>query len=704
MSFRLKIFLSLIFVSLTILGVNFRGLEKGLSKQMGDTVRSDLKLSSTVFKNSFQYKKDSLTKSLRLLVGDFAFKQAVHKNDEATLKSVLKNHLNRISGDVLIYFDMKGKMKGYSGKAKIISTLDKNYLKQVKKNGEIFFLNNFFDELYLVYLVPLKAPITMGYVALAEAIDQELLMELKSIHNLDSMIISPVGGKLKTVATTLLELKNKSFTYEDFEKVKKSGRLFLKGQSQTFIALSSKILQQDIGDFYFLSLKDIHQITKPFDNLKKIMFSLILVGVILSFVISFFFGNGLSSRIIKISNFVEKVGERKFEKKFKVGGNDEIEKLGAKVFKMAEDIENYIVEQEKSITIINDQKKKLAKANDILEEKALRDKVLVAIARKAAFSGDMRDFINYAISTLLNVFKFERAFIFSTVNHESFEVLSDYQYISANSEVKDTNSYGLYLSHKSILPAFKALQEKSPIVVNLNQHLEAFKDNEELKRLKDGTIVIFPLIASDKDLGVLGFVSKLDVEFWKSSSIINYVEAITSQIAMGMDNLLLYADSVTDKLTALYNRNFFEKKVSEEIKRVSRSDQPLSLVIIDIDYFKKFNDTYGHDVGDFVLVSLARELKRLVRDTDFPIRLGGEEFVILCPVTDLKGAQIMAEKLRESVAGKEFTNLSNQFRITFSAGVSQYDPEKDHDWEPMLKRADEALYRAKEKGRNRVEI
>jgi len=156
--------------------------------------------------------------------------------------------------------------------------------------------------------------------------------------------------------------------------------------------------------------------------------------------------------------------------------------------------------------------------------------------------------------------------------------------------------------------------------------------------------------------------------------------------------------SITDKLTGLFNRIRLDQKFAEEIRRATRSSQPFSIVLLDIDHFKKINDTHGHQTGDKVLVDIAKVLKNNTRDIDLVGRWGGEEFLIICPQTEDKGGLTLAENLRQLVENNEFPIVQ---KVTASFGVTSYrigDHAND-----MIARADAALYLAKHRGRNRVE-
>jgi len=159
-----------------------------------------------------------------------------------------------------------------------------------------------------------------------------------------------------------------------------------------------------------------------------------------------------------------------------------------------------------------------------------------------------------------------------------------------------------------------------------------------------------------------------------------------------------------DGLTGVYNHRYFQTALDQEINRAIRKETSISILFADIDYFKKFNDTYGHQVGDFVLTEVAATLRNNIRDYDTVARYGGEEFVIILPETGTEEALIVAEKLRAAIEQKVFKDAREQYQVTTSFGQACAKPasEEAFDKNEFINQADQALYEAKEKGRNRV--
>ncbi|MEC9236272.1 MAG: GGDEF domain-containing protein, partial [Pseudomonadota bacterium] len=164
-------------------------------------------------------------------------------------------------------------------------------------------------------------------------------------------------------------------------------------------------------------------------------------------------------------------------------------------------------------------------------------------------------------------------------------------------------------------------------------------------------------------------------------------------------------EAMTDGLTAISNRKAFDEKLKYVRQRSDEEASIFTLMLIDIDHFKNFNDTYGHQVGDQVLKLVAKTLTDGIKGKDFAARYGGEEFAIILPESNAMAGEVVGNALREAVAKKEVINRNSGEklgRITMSVGVAQYSGSESE--EALIERADKALYKAKETGRNRVVV
>jgi diguanylate cyclase (GGDEF)-like protein len=159
-----------------------------------------------------------------------------------------------------------------------------------------------------------------------------------------------------------------------------------------------------------------------------------------------------------------------------------------------------------------------------------------------------------------------------------------------------------------------------------------------------------------------------------------------------------------DSLTGLYNRRALEEKFQGEFERAKRYHHALSVLILDIDNFKVINDTYGHHGGDMALIKISEILRARTRQSDFPSRYGGEEFVLVLPETDQEKALQVATKVHDEIRSCRFGTPDRTFALTASVGVSSTSNKHYSDWREMLDNADQALYLAKNKGKDRVEL
>jgi len=237
-------------------------------------------------------------------------------------------------------------------------------------------------------------------------------------------------------------------------------------------------------------------------------------------------------------------------------------------------------------------------------------------------------------------------------------------------------------------------------ILDLTDASDHLGEPEEFKSL-----LAVPMISRGKVIGVLNAQSKRRGAFLEQDEKIFSILATSAALALENASLHQKTEELTivDELTGIYNYRFFSKKLSEEIKRAERYKQSLSLLMIDIDWFKRYNDTYGHLFGNRILTELAQRIKDSVRDVDVVSRYGGEEFTVILPQTNKKDAQMIGERIRHQVESSDFVDEENVVKVgvTVSLGVATY-PENGTTAEQLVEKVDQALYLAKGKGKNMV--
>ena len=219
-----------------------------------------------------------------------------------------------------------------------------------------------------------------------------------------------------------------------------------------------------------------------------------------------------------------------------------------------------------------------------------------------------------------------------------------------------------------------------------------------------GALKIFPLRAGESTVGTLVCATKRRDGLPDGAQAELGMLALQAAAAVTRTRLYEQAErlATTDGLTGLMNRRSLNAQLAARVREAQRYRRPLSLVLLDIDHFKKVNDTHGHPAGDAVLRGVAAVARAQARETDLVARYGGEEMALVLPETDAGGASTIAERLRAAVEGTAHATEHGTLRVTVSVGVATW-PGGGQTPDELLTTADRALYRAKQTGRNRVE-
>ncbi len=344
------------------------------------------------------------------------------------------------------------------------------------------------------------------------------------------------------------------------------------------------------------------------------------------------------------------------------------------------------------------------KANSDNSAQTRLNNILNDLLLKSVFANEFRnlsDFLNYERILVEKLFSLMSSFVEYSVAGVFFASPDDYAenilYIDTlgrniDKSVLSDVQYDFFKK----MEEFKSLKDTKFEVVRILLGKELDYKFSDLK-----SKIIIPLIFDKKLIGGICFYTRQNMDY----ASFRYFDIMISELLAIFKMKYQYTEkefmSVLDGLTGLYNRRQFEIGLEQEYNRTKRHPSDFSLAILDIDFFKKVNDTYGHQYGDYVLKTVANLMKQAFRKTDLLYRYGGEELIMIMPETNIEGAIIPVQRLRRMIEEYDFDYNGVKTKVTASIGLTMNYPEFNSPAE-LLKSADEALYKAKESGRNRV--
>lgn len=250
---------------------------------------------------------------------------------------------------------------------------------------------------------------------------------------------------------------------------------------------------------------------------------------------------------------------------------------------------------------------------------------------------------------------------------------------------------------------FVSLQVLRLLIQDYRNHVETCMQKNQPIQIQNSiyNMVLIPISRNEKVLGLT--VCLKDVKEIITEDEVQMVEAMGNHIALNVESIKLREDVYKDALTGIFNKRYFNQKIDQEILQSQNKATPVSLIMTDIDYFKKVNDTFGHQTGDLILKEVARVVQNMVREKDIVCRYGGEEFAIILPDTTTDGAMVIAERIRQAVE-KHTPDPQRPFlKVTLSLGIASA-PLHSLQREHLVEFADKALYDCKRAGRNQSQI
>jgi len=350
-----------------------------------------------------------------------------------------------------------------------------------------------------------------------------------------------------------------------------------------------------------------------------------------------------------------------------------------------------------NVQLINKINEELLKLASTQEHRLKEQRILNSISHVLNRSLTLSELLKTALNLVSKVLNADRGFVMlHNPKSDKFEIKASRHF--GNIQWSESNKNLKIYSQRLIKQCF----ENNKIVIIGDTHLMNHID--DLIDSKDGggrSIVVIPLVQDEVVIGVIYLDNQQQPHNFDSDQI-PFLTTYAAHTSIALHNTLLFKRAITDDLTQLFTRQHIDEGLEQEIKNALLDKQDLSILLLDLDHFKKINDSFGHTTGDHVLQSFSNIIKNNIRDCDMAGRFGGEEFVVILTNTNLENAKILAEKIRTITEKSNIEKDDQSITVTVSIGVASYNSKHGTKALLLLEDADKALYQAKKNGRNQT--
>ncbi|OQA19875.1 MAG: Phytochrome-like protein cph2 [bacterium ADurb.Bin363] len=432
-------------------------------------------------------------------------------------------------------------------------------------------------------------------------------------------------------------------------------------------------------------------------NIKRWTVIVVIANIVLSFILSLIIASFISTPLKTIARHTKLISEGDFNAKIVVESDDEIKVLADAFNSMSEKLGSLFAnlnQTQKKLLIYMDD---LKDSNQQLNRRVNELTLLYSVSQTVNQTDDLDELLVMILDAIIKGVTSEKGSIMLVDEETGTLVLRVYkdQYTVVNTERPRLFKVGEGI-------AGTVAQTGKPIVANKGYKDPRFMVRpEEEEDMKIKSLLCVPMIINEKIIGVVNVTNKRKGKDYDEDDL-GLLTTLATQIAIIIDKARLHELAILDGLTQLYIHRYFQIRLDEEILRSKRYGYQFALIMFDIDHFKKFNDNYGHQQGDIVLIEVAKLIKQNIRlNVDIPARYGGEEFAVILPGQNADKAKIFAERLRRKIELYEFPGQSEPLHVTISIGIGSY-PIDSTIKNQLIYVTDQALYYAKENGRNQV--
>jgi len=448
--------------------------------------------------------------------------------------------------------------------------------------------------------------------------------------------------------------------------------------------------------------QEVYALVEAFQrNLYWILLFTILVAVVIALMIS----QNIALPILQVTRGTNELAAGRYDVRISVNNTDEVGQLANNFNFMADSLADKMRELKAAYEELKLRADTIEQKNIELDRKVFEVGVLYKIGRTMVEVGlDLEKLLDVIIDKAIEAACATRGSLM--LIDENQEVLELQRVRIWDAEAGQTVAVHNFARNINIRVgegiAGKVLQSGEMATINDPDSHQDFKQYDNEKN-RVNQLVCVPLKVKNVTFGVINIVNRKDGQGFSRADT-DLLQTMANQAALVLDNTKLFKLAITDGLTGLNLVRHFKNRLNEEIKRARRYGKIFSILFFDIDHFKKFNDTYGHQIGDEVLKQVATIFRGNLReDIDMAARYGGEEMIALLPETDARGGLVVAERLRQAIEAHEFTGHTSPLKVTISIGLAEY-PLHSNEALELIRKADTALYECKKKGRNQSSI
>lgn len=448
--------------------------------------------------------------------------------------------------------------------------------------------------------------------------------------------------------------------------------------------------------------QEVYALVEAFQrNLYWILLFTILVAVVIALMIS----QNIALPILQVTRGTNELAAGRYDVRISVNNTDEVGQLANNFNFMADSLADKMRELKAAYEELKLRSDTIEQKNIELDRKVFEVGVLYKIGRTMVEVGlDLEKLLDVIIDKAIEAACATRGSLM--LIDENQEVLELQRVRIWDAEAGQTVAVHDFARNINIRVgegiAGKVLQSGEMATINDPDSHQDFKQYDNEKN-RVNQLVCVPLKVKNVTFGVINIVNRKDGQGFSRADT-DLLQTMANQAALVLDNTKLFKLAITDGLTGLNLVRHFKNRLNEEIKRARRYGKIFSILFFDIDHFKKFNDTYGHQIGDEVLKQVAVIFRGNLReDIDMAARYGGEEMIALLPETDARGGLVVAERLRQAIESHEFIGHTSPLKVTISIGLAEYPLHATEALE-LIRKADTALYECKKKGRNQSSI